>query len=167
MPQDIYVVGPTGTGPAGGHHSHGMRFASTGIAVELAAIAADAVHLRPFEPSDLPAAHTLSSTLHWPHRIEDRDFALSLGQGAVAERDGKVLGAALSWQSGANHATIGVSVVTPRGSCASTSTSRAAYRNGWKASDCRAPAAGPSWSAAAPERGPAHGGRALLIQAIG
>jgi predicted N-acetyltransferase YhbS len=90
-----------------------MKFASTGIAVEPAAIAADAVRLRPFEPSDLSAAHALSSTLHWPHRIEDWHFALSLGRGVVAERDGKVLGTALSWQFGANHATIGLVIVAP------------------------------------------------------
>jgi hypothetical protein len=51
--------------------------------------------------------------LNWPHRIEDWQFALSLGQGVVAERDGKVLGTALSWQFGANHATIGLVIVAP------------------------------------------------------
>jgi predicted N-acetyltransferase YhbS len=90
-----------------------MKFASTPIPVEpTAAVTADAV-LRPFEPSDLPAAHALSSTLNWPHRIEDWQFALSLGQGVVAERDGKVLGTALSWQFGLNHATIGQVIVAP------------------------------------------------------
>ena len=61
---------------------------------------ADAVRLRLFEPGDLPAAHAMSSALKWPHRIEDWQFALSLGQGVVAERDGKVLGTALSWNLG-------------------------------------------------------------------
>ena len=90
-----------------------MKFASTPIPVEpTAAVTADAV-LRPFEPGDLTAAHALSSTLNWPHRIEDWQFALSLGQGVVAERDGKVLGTALSWQFGLNHATIGLVIVAP------------------------------------------------------
>jgi len=89
-----------------------MKSPSPAIAVEPTAVTADAV-LRPFEPSDLPAAHALSSTLNWPHRIEDWQFALSLGQGVVAERDGKVLGTALSWQFGANHATIGLVIVAP------------------------------------------------------
>jgi len=89
-----------------------MKFASTAIAVEPAGVTAAAV-LRPFESSDLPAAHALSSTLNWPHRIEDWQFALSLGQGVVAERDGRVLGTALSWQFGANHATIGLVIVAP------------------------------------------------------
>jgi len=89
-----------------------MKFPSPAIAIEPTAVTANAV-LRPFEPSDLPAAHALSSTLNWPHRIEDWQFALSLGQGVVAERDGKVLGTALSWQFGANHATIGLVIVAP------------------------------------------------------
>jgi ribosomal protein S18 acetylase RimI-like enzyme len=80
-----------------------MKFASTAIAAVV----------RPFEPSDLPAAHALSSSLGWPHRIEDWQFALSLGQGVVAERGGKVLGTALSWRFGANHATIGLVIVAP------------------------------------------------------
>lgn len=113
MAQDIYVVKSLGADQPGGHYSHCMKLASTGIAVEPAATAADGVRLRPFEPSDLPAAHTLSSTLHWPHRIEDWHFALSLGRGVVAERDGKVLGTALSWQFGSNHATIGMVIVAP------------------------------------------------------
>ncbi len=76
-------------------------------------IQTNGVRLRPFEPSDLPAAHALSNTLKWPHRIEDWQFALSLGQGVVTERDGKVLGTALSWQWGANYATLGLVIVSP------------------------------------------------------
>ena len=55
----------------------------------------------------------MSSALKWPHRIEDWQFAHSLGQGVVAERDGKVLGTALSWHWGANYATIGLVIVAP------------------------------------------------------
>lgn len=77
------------------------------------AAASDGVRLRPFEPSDLPAAHALSNALKWPHRIEDWQFALSLGQGVVAECDGKILGTALSWQWGANYATLGLVIVSP------------------------------------------------------
>src|SRR5688500_16946608 len=90
-----------------------MNFASTAITADPAATVADAVRLRPFEPGDLPAAHAMSSALKWPHRIEDWQFALSLGQGVVAERDGKVLGTALSWQWGTNHATLGLVIVSP------------------------------------------------------
>lgn len=86
-----------------------MKLASTEITID----AGDAVRLRPFQPSDVSAAHALSSALKWPHRIEDWEFALSLGQGVVAERDGKVLGTALSWLWGANYATIGLVIVAP------------------------------------------------------
>jgi len=89
-----------------------MKLSSTASAVEPMAATADAA-LRPFEPGDLPSAHALSSTLGWPHRLEDWQFALSLGQGVVAERNGKVLGTALSWHFGANHATIGLVIVAP------------------------------------------------------
>ena len=90
-----------------------MNLASTAIATYPAATAADAVRVRPFEPGDLPAAHAMSSALNWPHRLEDWQFALSLGQGVVAERNGEVLGTALSWTWGANYATIGLVIVAP------------------------------------------------------
>ncbi|MDQ0070959.1 ribosomal protein S18 acetylase RimI-like enzyme [Variovorax boronicumulans] len=89
----------------------GMKLASNDIASDPAA--ADAVRLRRFEPGDVPAAHALSSALNWPHRIEDWQFAQSLGQGVVAERDGKVVGTALSWQFGTNYATLGLVIVAP------------------------------------------------------
>src|SRR3954468_6789446 len=91
-----------------------MTSASTTITVKHSEAAAttDAA-LRPFEPGDLPAAHALSSTFNWPHRIEDWQFALSIGQGVVAERGGKVLGTALSWQFGVDYATIGLVIVAP------------------------------------------------------
>jgi ribosomal protein S18 acetylase RimI-like enzyme len=85
-----------------------MKLASTTVTA-----AVDNTRLRPFGPRDLPEAHALSSTLNWPHRIEDWQFALSLGQGLVAERDGKVLGTALSWQFGTDYATIGLVIVAP------------------------------------------------------
>ena len=75
--------------------------------------AAIAVRLRAFEPGDLPVAHAMSSALKWPHRIEDWQFALALGQGVIAEHDGKVLGTALSWEFGMNHGTIGLVIVAP------------------------------------------------------
>ena len=88
-----------------------MKLASIQITPDPAT--ADGVRLRQFEPGDVAAAHAFSSGLKWPHRIEDWQFALSLGQGVVAERDGKVLGTALSWQFGSNYATIGLVIVAP------------------------------------------------------
>jgi GNAT superfamily N-acetyltransferase len=90
-----------------------MTDMTTAITTDPVATAADATRLRPFEPCDLPAAHAMSSALHWPHRLEDWQFALSLGQGVIAERDGKLLGTALSWQFGPDYATIGLVIVAP------------------------------------------------------
>ncbi|KQX21402.1 GNAT family N-acetyltransferase [Variovorax sp. Root434] len=88
-----------------------MTLASKDIALDPAA--AEAVRLRQFEPGDVSAAHALSSALKWPHRIEDWQFALSLGQGVIAERGGKVVGTALSWQFGTDYATLGLVIVSP------------------------------------------------------
>lgn len=71
------------------------------------------VHLRLFEPGDVPQAQVLSSEQNWPHRVEDWEFALSLGSGVVAARDGKMLGTALCWEWGADNATIGLVIVAP------------------------------------------------------
>ncbi len=77
------------------------------------ALASDDVRLREFEPDDLSAAHALSSALQWPHRMEDWQFALSLGEGVVAEREGQVLGTAMVWCWGAGCATLGLVMVSP------------------------------------------------------
>jgi len=77
------------------------------------AAAVDGLRIRRFEPDDVSAAHALSSVLKWPHRLEDWQFAQSLGQGVVAERDGQVLGTALSWNWGENHSTLGLVIVAP------------------------------------------------------
>lgn len=90
---------------------HGVDIRKSTPSVD--ADASGGVRLRAFEQDDVPAAHALSISLQWPHRIEDWQLALSLGQGVVAERDGKVLGTALSWQWGASYATIGLVIVAP------------------------------------------------------
>ena len=70
-------------------------------------------------PGDLPAAHELSREVKWPHRIEDWELMLALGEGQVAEVDGQVVGCALTWRFGEDAdptkaATIGMVIVTPR-----------------------------------------------------
>lgn len=72
-----------------------------------------AARLRPFEPGDVLQAQALSRQQNWAHRVEDWQFALSLGAGVVAERDGKVMGTALSWKWGGEDATIGLVIVAP------------------------------------------------------
>lgn len=66
------------------------------------------------EAADLEAAHGLSAAVHWPHRPTDWQAAFQLGSGIVAERDGEIVGTALSWNWGATHATLGLVIVDPR-----------------------------------------------------
>lgn len=74
----------------------------------------DGVVLRAMEASDLEAAHGLSVAVHWPHRPTDWQAAFNLGSGIVAERDGEIVGTALSWNWGPKHATLGLVIVDPR-----------------------------------------------------
>ena len=70
--------------------------------------------LRRMNPHDLAAAHTLSSEQKWPHRVEDWEMLLGLGFGYVVERGGEVLGTAMAWLYGADAATLGMVIVSPK-----------------------------------------------------
>lgn len=72
------------------------------------------VELRRMTAADLAAAHDLSSEQKWPHRIEDWEMLLGLGFGYVATRDGEVIGTAMAWLYGADAATLGMVIVSPR-----------------------------------------------------
>ncbi|MFP1735695.1 GNAT family N-acetyltransferase [Lonsdalea quercina] len=69
------------------------------------------IMLRPMTQADASAGYRLTQQLHWPHRVEDWQEALRLGEGMVAECDGQVVGTALSWRWGAEWATLGLIVV--------------------------------------------------------
>jgi hypothetical protein len=69
--------------------------------------------LRPLRPTDLEAAHALSTELQWPHRLEDWQFALQHGRGVAAACDGKLVGTALGWLWGTDRATLGLVMVAP------------------------------------------------------
>jgi ribosomal protein S18 acetylase RimI-like enzyme len=75
--------------------------------------APDTILLRAMQVSDLKAAHELSVSVHWPHRLVDWQFAFGLGKGLVAEHEGRLVGSALSWSWGADHATLGLVIVDP------------------------------------------------------
>ena len=75
--------------------------------------AAAQVRYRPMTADDLTAAHELSMAVKWPHRPEDWEFALNLGAGFTAEDGGGVIGTALYWQFGAEHASLGMVIVSP------------------------------------------------------
>lgn len=81
---------------------------------EAGTMAPDGVVLRAMQADDLGAAHALSLEVHWPHRLADWQLVFELGQGIVAERDGELVGAAMSWLWGPGHATLGLVIVDPR-----------------------------------------------------
>jgi len=73
----------------------------------------DGVVLRRMTEADLPAAHALSDGLRWPHRLSDWAQAWAHAEGLVAERDGRVVGTALRFVWGPQHATLGLVIVDP------------------------------------------------------
>ncbi len=72
-----------------------------------------AVAYRHMTESELPAAHVLSQTVRWPHRLEDWQFVLALGTGFVAEEGGAVIGTGLCWKQGGRHGSLGMIIVSP------------------------------------------------------
>lgn len=67
--------------------------------------------IRPMVVEDIPAATELSEEQQWPHRQEDWELFLSLGEGLVAEQAGRVIGTVLGWRFGCDKATIGLVLV--------------------------------------------------------
>lgn len=61
---------------------------------------------------DLEPAWELSMDQHWPHRPVDWQYAFTLGEGVVAEVDGRLVGTAMRWLWGKTHATIGLVIVS-------------------------------------------------------
>ncbi|MEO6748178.1 MAG: GNAT family N-acetyltransferase [Casimicrobiaceae bacterium] len=68
---------------------------------------------RPFTGNDLAAAYALSSQINWPHRVDDWRFVAQAGEGFVAEDASGVVGTALCWKYGGNHASLGMVIVSP------------------------------------------------------
>jgi len=61
--------------------------------------------------SHLAQALSLSQALNWPYRLEDWAFALGLGRGFAVESHGRLLGTALWWPFGSDHASAGMIIV--------------------------------------------------------
>ncbi|MCX8955757.1 GNAT family N-acetyltransferase [Erwinia psidii] len=59
----------------------------------------------------LAQAVSLTQNLKWPHRLDDWQQALSLGEGIVAEEDGKLVGTILWWRWGDAYASLGLVIV--------------------------------------------------------
>jgi GNAT superfamily N-acetyltransferase len=60
---------------------------------------------------DLEAAHRLSQSLRWPHRLQDWQFIYRLGMGFVAEADDSIVGTIMCWSHGTEFASIGMVIV--------------------------------------------------------
>lgn len=71
------------------------------------------VRLRNMTIGDLAPAHALSRAAKWPHRLEDWQFLLNLGQGVVAEQGGAIVGIAMGWPFGPDAASLGMVLVSP------------------------------------------------------
>lgn len=63
--------------------------------------------IRPLTAADVPGAAALTASFGWPHRREDWALMQALGRGLVAERQGKLVGTAVSWRYGADWASLG------------------------------------------------------------
>jgi GNAT superfamily N-acetyltransferase len=73
---------------------------------------ADTLVLRALHPADLPAAHRLSASLPWPHRLEDWQALLRYGQGlAACDGQGVLVGTTLWWRYGAAAGSVGMVLV--------------------------------------------------------
>ena len=73
------------------------------------------VILRPITGADrdLEGGLALSQAVLWPYRKEDWRIAQELGDGVVAEEDGRIVASALWWLYGETFATCGIIIVLP------------------------------------------------------
>ena len=75
--------------------------------------ASGTVHYRRMQADDLPAAHKLSLSVLWPHRLDDWKFIKQLGEGMVAEDESGIVGTIMCWLHGTAHASLGMTIVAP------------------------------------------------------
>lgn len=67
------------------------------------------------ELADVPKLHELSIGVGWPHRPEDWAMVIGLGSGIVARDEiGRIVGSAMWFPLGENHAAIGMVITSPR-----------------------------------------------------
>ncbi|ORM57445.1 histone acetyltransferase [Pantoea rodasii] len=71
------------------------------------------ITLRAMTQDDIEHGYAITQQLKWPHRREDWQQALALGEGVVAEEHGQFVGSAFGWRWGEQRATIGLVVVNP------------------------------------------------------
>lgn len=69
----------------------------------------------PMGLADVPKLHELSIGVGWPHRPEDWAMVIELGSGIVARDEiGRIVGSAMWFPLGKNHAAIGMVITSPR-----------------------------------------------------
>lgn len=69
------------------------------------------VSYRRMTENDIEAAHKLSLSVRWPHRLQDWKFMHRLGAGYVAEDGNGVIGVVMCWSHGAQFASVGMVIV--------------------------------------------------------
>ncbi|WP_226092908.1 GNAT family N-acetyltransferase [Dickeya oryzae] len=69
------------------------------------------ITLRAMTAADADFGWSLTRQTNWPHRLQDWQDALRLGDGLLAEENGQPLGTAVCWRWGERWATIGLVVV--------------------------------------------------------
>ncbi len=74
-------------------------------------LSATAVSYRRITDNDAEAAHRLSLSVRWPHRLDDWRFMLRLGAGFVAEDGEGIVGTAMCWSHGTEFASLGMVIV--------------------------------------------------------
>lgn len=67
--------------------------------------------IRAMTPDDIEPCLTLTQVLKWPHRREEWQLALLLGEGTVIEEQGKLIGSAVRWRWGDSAATVGLVII--------------------------------------------------------
>jgi GNAT superfamily N-acetyltransferase len=72
----------------------------------------DRIELMKIETRHLQGALRLSQEMGWPYRLQDWEFAATVGEGLVIERAGEVIGTAMWWNYGQAYATAGMIIVT-------------------------------------------------------
>ena len=73
----------------------------------------ETIGLVPLTPAMLGPAHLLSHAVAWPHRLQDWQFALSLGHGIAAFERDRLVGTAMWWPFEPDFATLGMVIVAP------------------------------------------------------
>ncbi|MDU5780199.1 MAG: GNAT family N-acetyltransferase [Pantoea sp.] len=66
---------------------------------------------RAMNAHDIEFCYAMTQQLKWPHRREDWQQAMALGEGVVIEEQGRLLGSAILWRWGERAATIGLVIV--------------------------------------------------------